>query len=244
MTVHTAHGTWVIPPHRAVWIPAGVEHRVEMFGRVSVRTVFFNTNATPDPPLRCVAVNVSPLLRELVLHAVRINVLRRRLGSQRRLARVLLDQIDAVHTTPLQLPLPRDLRARRAAEILVAHPDRGWPLDEVARRAGASKRSLERLFHRETGMTLGRWRQRARLIHSLRLVASGHPVTQVALAVGYRSPSAYISAFRRELGATPGRYFEPGRQPEGRGRSASDKLGRLDGQGDAAGTGPARGRGV
>lgn len=213
MTVRTVHGTWVVPPHRAVWIPAGIEHAVEMFGRVSVRTVFFKTSLTQDPPTRCLAVNVSPLLRELILHAMRLNVLRRDVAAQRRLAHVLLDQLDAVGAAPLQLPWPSDPRARRAAELLVTHPDRDWRLDEVSRQAGASKRSLERIFRRETGMTLGRWRQRARLIHSLRLVASGQPVTQVALAVGYRSPSAYVSAFRRVLGATPGRYFEPGWQP-------------------------------
>ena len=213
MTVGTAHGTWVVPPHRAVWIPAGVRHEVEMFGRVSVRTVFFKTSITRNTPTRCLAVNVSPLLRELVLRAMRLNVLRDNIASQRRLAHVMLDQIDTLEAAPLQLPWPRDHRGRRTAELLVTHPNRDWGLDEVSRQAGASKRSLERVFRRETGMTLGRWRQRARLIHSLRLVASDQPVTQVALAVGYRSPSAYVSAFRRTLGATPGRYFDMERQP-------------------------------
>lgn len=78
------------------------------------------------------------------------------------------------------------------------------------KRAGGSKRTLERLFGDETGLSLGRWRQRMRLIESLRLLAEGLSVTRVALEVGYRSPSAYVSAFRRELGTTPGRYFANG----------------------------------
>jgi len=107
-----------MPPHRAVWIPAGVEHAVDMFGRVSVRTVFFKTSLTQDPPTRCLAVNVSPLLRELILHAMRLNVLRREVASQRRLTHVMLDQLDTLRAAPLQLPWPSDRRARRAAELL------------------------------------------------------------------------------------------------------------------------------
>jgi AraC-like DNA-binding protein len=145
-------------------------------------------------------------MRELVLHAVRLGMLRQSIPSEARLARVVVDQLETLPTVPLQLPMPRDDRARRAAERLLLDP--GEPIDEAARVAGASKRTLERLFRSETAMTLGRWRQRLRLIEALRLLAAGQPVTRVALDVGYDSPSAFITAFRRELGTTPGRYFE------------------------------------
>jgi AraC-like DNA-binding protein len=209
MTVVTSQGTWVVPPHRAVWIPAGVAYGVRMSGRVSVRTLFFRPRMRGQLPRTCAALNVSPLVRELVLHASRRNTLRRDLPADRRLARLLLDQLATLPAEPLQLPMPRDARARQAAEVLLADPGGRSGLHEVARAAGASKRTLERVFLRETAMTLGRWRRRLRLVEALRLLAEGHAVTRVALDVGYETPSAFISAFRRELGRTPGRYFGP-----------------------------------
>ena len=206
MTVVTDQGTWVVPPHRAVWIPAGVAHSIRMSGRVTVRTLFFRPRRRGRLPRSCAALNVSPLVRELVLHACRLNTLRRDVAGDRRLARVLLDQLATLPAEPLQLPMPADARARAAAEVMLADPG-GPPLDDVARAVGASKRTLERAFLRETAMTLGRWRRRLRLVEALRRLAEGHAVTRVALEIGYETPSAFVSAFRRELGRTPGRYF-------------------------------------
>jgi AraC-like DNA-binding protein len=207
MSVHTSRGTWVVPAHRAVWIPAGVEHRIQMSGRVSVRSLFFVAGFARRMPRECLAVNVSPLVRELVLHTIRVGMLRATEPQEERLAQVILDHLETLPEMPLQLPMPRDPRAREMAERLCASPGEGRSLDELAYGVGASKRTLERLFLRETAMTLGRWRQRLQLIEALRQLAAGRAVTGVALAVGYDSPSAFITAFRRELGTTPGRYF-------------------------------------
>jgi AraC-like DNA-binding protein len=92
------------------------------------------------------------------------------------------------------------------AAVLRANPSDPRPLAEIVGR-GASLRTIERLFQVETGMTFGRWRQQLRLVEALRLLAVGEPVTSVALDVGYESPSAFVSAFRRTFGVTPGRYF-------------------------------------
>jgi AraC-like DNA-binding protein len=179
-----------------------------MSGRVALRTLFFRPRLRPRGlPRTCAALNVSPLVRELVLHASRRNTLRRDVAADRRLARLVLDELVALPAAALQLPLPADPRARRAAALLDADPSGPPVLDAIAHAAGASKRTLERVFLRETAMTLGRWRRRLRLVAALRLLAEGHAVTRVALDVGYQSPSAFISAFRRELGTTPGRYF-------------------------------------
>lgn len=207
MTVETPEGAWVVPPHRAVWIPAGITYGVRMSGRVSVRTLFFRPRLRGRLPGTCTAVEVTPLVRELVLHAAQQNTMRRADPAARRLARLLLDLLAALPAQPLQLPMPTDPRARKAADLLLAEPGERPPLAQVARTAGASGRTLERLFLEETGMTLGRWRRRLRLVEALRLLAGGEPVTRVALDVGYATPSAFVSAFRRELGRTPGRYF-------------------------------------
>lgn len=212
LSVQTSDGTWVVPPHRALWIPAGMRHEVEVFGRVSLRTLYFPAGMARAMPRRSRAVNVTPLLRELVLHASRLSVLRRDVPEQARLGRVILDQLHPAGQAPLQLPRPTDPRAIAAVRLLNRGDRAGtrMSLEEAARRAGASKRTLERLFLAETHMTLGRWRQRCRLVHALRLLASGSSVTEVALEVGYNTPSAFISAFRRQLGTTPGRYFDAG----------------------------------
>jgi AraC-like DNA-binding protein len=210
LTVHTTQGSWVVPPHRAVWIPAGVRHRLDMSGRVAVRTLYLSRALARGLPARCEAVNVSPLLRELVLEVVRLGLLRREVPAHARLARVVVDQLGTMPAVPLQLPMPLDPRARQVAERLLADPG-GETLAGAAARAGASGRTIERAFRRETGLTLGRWRQRARFIEAMRRLAGGAPVTRVALEVGYESPSAFVSAFRRQLGTTPGRYF--GRPP-------------------------------
>lgn len=209
MSVHADDGTWIVPPHRAVWIPRGVAHRVEMAGRVALRMLFFRAGIARDLPRSCRAVNVSPLLRELILHATRLGLLQRTVASEARLARVILDQLHALPQVPLQLPSPRDERARRASELLTDRRDADEPpaVADVVRHSGASKRTLERLFRKETHMTLGRWRQRERFVRALRLLAEGHAITQVALEVGYANPSAFVSAFRRQMGTTPGRYF-------------------------------------
>jgi len=133
--------------------------------------------------------------------------------ADRRLAHVILDQLETLPAEPLQLPMPRDPRARKAAERLQADPGDPSSLAEAARATGASKRTLERLFLEETHMTLGRWRLRLRLLEALRLLAEGHSVTRVALDVGYQSPSAFVSVFRRELGTTPARYFRSSDPP-------------------------------
>ncbi len=208
MTIATDVGAWVVPPHRAVWIPARTEHSVHMTGRVVVRTVFLRPALSRGRmPRACRAINVSPLLRELVLHATEVGVLRRDVPAHGRLARVIVDQLDALPIVPLQLPMPRDARARRAAALVSEDPGGDDVLARAASAAGTTRRTLERLFVAETEMTLGRWRQRARLIAALRMLGQGAPVTSVALDVGYSTPSAFIAAFRSELGTTPGRYF-------------------------------------
>jgi AraC-like DNA-binding protein len=207
MTVVTAHGAWIIPPHRAVWIPAGVAHSVRMSGRVQVRTLFFRTRLSAGRlPRECVALNVSPLARELILYAAEKNTLKRNAPADRRLARLLVDQLEQLPGAPLQLPMPQEPRANKAARLLIEQRP-GARLAEIAKLTGASVRTLERVFLKETAMTFGRWSRRARLAEALRLLAEGMSVTQVAAMVNYQTPSAFIAAFRRELGKTPRGYF-------------------------------------
>lgn len=208
MTVTTGPGAFVVPPQRAVWMPAGTEHRVESRGPWSMRTLLIRDSAAPGMPDRPRVVTVTPLLRELILALVAGPQDYPPEGPQARLAAVALDLIRTLPVAPLHLPMPSDTRLRRITAHLLADPAEPRGLEHWAGEAGASARTLARLFASETGMGFREWRQQARLLRALELMASGAPVTTVALDVGYDSPSAFIAMFRRALGVSPTKYFE------------------------------------
>jgi AraC-like DNA-binding protein len=172
-----------------------------------MQSIYVAADVSGSLPRACCAVNVSPLLRELMVHIAAPEMQSRSEAVRGRLLGVLLDQLEALPTIPLQLPLPRDPRALRVAEWIRGHAEEPALLKQVARRSGASVRTLERLFLAETGMTFGKWRQQLRLLNALRELAKGRSVTDVALEVGYDSPSAFIAMFRGALGTTPTKYF-------------------------------------
>jgi len=207
MTVTTDDGTFVIPPERAVWVPGGTEHSILMSGQVTMRTVYIDALGEPSLPTCCAVVIVAPLLRELIWRAVAMDPLYPLGGPEERLMEVLVDEVRSIEQTALHLPIPSDPRLRRVTDALEANPadDRG--LTDWAVEAGASPRTLDRLFRQETEMSFSAWRQQLRLLRALEQLASGTPVTEVALALGYESTSAFIAMFRRALGDTPGRYF-------------------------------------
>jgi AraC-like DNA-binding protein len=143
----------------------------------------------------------------LILSMVELRDLNLRVAAHAHLVSVLLDQLQVMESDAIHLPLPRDGRAKRVAALLREQPADRRPLNELAKLAGASKRTLERLFKRETGLGFGKWRQQLRLGHALGRLAAGEAVSNVALEVGYESTSAFILAFRMTFGQTPGQYF-------------------------------------
>jgi len=146
-------------------------------------------------------------MREVLRRAFQLDTLDRRIREQRNLIEVLLDQLETLPLTTIDLPMPRDTRAVRVAARIRSTPDAANALAEVARDAGASARTIERIFRAETGLSFGAWRQRARLARALQLLADDVTVTQAAMSVGYDSVSAFVAAFRRTIGTTPGKYF-------------------------------------
>jgi AraC-like DNA-binding protein/quercetin dioxygenase-like cupin family protein len=210
MTVSAVKSIWVVPANRAVWIPENVPHSISISGEVAMRTLYFKPRLVKTLPEHCCVVNVSSLFQELILHACKLGTLDIRSEQQRHLVEIIIDQMERIETVPLNLPGLTDLRAKRVAEILVRDPGSQRTFAQISRSCGASKRTVERLFLHETGMTLGRWRQQLRLFAAIRRLAEGDKVTHAALEVGYSTPSAFISAFKKQLGTTPRSYFGRG----------------------------------
>jgi hypothetical protein len=149
MTVHTGNGTWVVPTLRAVWIPEAVPHTISMSGMVAMRTLYLKARLATSMPRDCCVVNVPPLLNELILQACKCGSLSARVAAHRHLIDVIVDQLKAVQTVPLQLPTLHDPRAQRLAEILTADPGNRQSLARVCRTVGASGRTVERLFRKK-----------------------------------------------------------------------------------------------
>jgi len=207
MTLRTRQGVWVVPPLRAMWIPADTPHSVTTSGQVSMRTLYLLPRLGRALPSRCFVMNVSGLLRELILHACQFSRLHKRVVRERRITDILLDQLQSVECVPLQLPRPSDARAVRVARIFFANPADPRTLTKICKACGASKRTIQRLFLNDTRMTFAKWRQQLRLIHAMQLLGSEAKVTTAALESGYSSTSAFISMFRKQLGTTPTRYW-------------------------------------
>ena len=173
MLIATREGSWAVPPQRAVWMPGGVTHEIRMAGDVAMRTLYVRGDAAARlaPTVRVLAV--SPLLRELILRACALPLSYDEAGPAGRLMTLILDEIAALPTVALDLPLPRDARLGRICRALSAEPGATRTLSDWGREAGASPRTLARLFVKETGLTFAAWRQQARLLAATAMLGGG-----------------------------------------------------------------------
>jgi AraC-like DNA-binding protein len=203
LQVFTESGSWIVPPLRGVWLPAGVAHSHRAHGHTELLSLAFDAAADPFGDSQPTVVAVSPLMREVILTLTGATPLAPR--SRELLELVALDQLQRVSSLPLQLPQPRDDRLVRVAEQLTADPSDTSTLAQLGHEVGASERTLSRLFRRDTGMSFPQWRTQLRLHHAQVLLAEGESVTATAHACGYRSTSAFIDAFRDAYASTPGR---------------------------------------
>lgn len=207
MTVTTADFSLTVPPQRAVWVPPEVDHALQCVGPVSLRTLYVDPGEASLPAV-CRVVEVSKLLRELILAAAAIPVLYDEAGRDGRLIALLLDEIVRTPITPLSVPMPQRRSLARICRSMLDDPSQDAGLDRWASAAGMSRRNFTRAFREETGMAFTAWVRDVRLLKALSLLAVGHSVTEVAFDVGYGSASAFTEMFSRTLGRSPSRYVE------------------------------------
>ena len=210
LQVRTDNARLVVPPHRAVWIPPGLMHRVESTPDACIRSLYIDPSLVlwADPGCRVIAVDA--LLRELIRAFGEVPVEYDCDGPDGRLAEVLLDRLRQAEQLDLVLPQPRDPRLRALCRQATARPWAEIGLGEASRKAGVSEKPFSRLFLKETGMTFRTWRQRMRLVSALPALERGERVTDVALACGYESLSAFSAAFGKLFGLSPGELARGG----------------------------------
>lgn len=220
--ITAGHSTYLVPAWRAVWIPPRIEHLVSAVETAELRTLYVHQGAGDIGPgvgpaqqdawRTCRVLEVSPLLRELVLqmdieadsaHKPDAALLER----EHRLGQLALDELRRAAPLRLGIDLPQDKRLRALCEAVLADPMRHGLLDGWAREAGASARTVARLFRQQLGTSFGPWRQQVLLARALALAAQGKPMAVIAADLGYASPSAFSAMVRRSVGAPPSRFF-------------------------------------
>lgn len=208
MVVRAADGQWIVPPTRGLWIPADTTHAIRMVGEVLMRTAYIRSDAAPLLPGHCVVLQISPLLRELILAAIDMPLPYDGNSRSGHLAQLLLDELQQMPSLPLFLPMPIDMRLRTICDAISDTPGDNTTVNAWARRLDVDPKTIQRLFQRETGMTFGQWRTQARLLMALERLAAGDRVLDVALDLGYESPSAFATMFRKQFGVAPSQFFK------------------------------------
>ena len=208
ITVFTDQGDWVVPPGRAIWVPAGLPHAMCMRGPVTMLNAYIMPTDQQRLALAedCQVLGVSELLRQLLEQAAQVPTA---LGERDEyLLGLLLHEIARMPKLALNAPLPREPRLAKICRRLLDQPSLEIAIDEMAQDAGMSRRTFTRLFRQHTGVSFVEWRQQACLLAAIVRLGNGESVTRVATELGYSSPSAFATVFRRALGESPSRYFQ------------------------------------
>lgn len=202
--VTVGNNVWIVPPQRAIWIPPQATHEVTTLEKARLRALYVHADTAPFRGEQCEVLDVSTLLRELIVALALADA-----GSSREslLAALILEEMGHAATLPIRVALPDDKRLKLLCEKLIAEPGAPLTLDEWAGQVGASARTLARLFEKELGMSFGQWRQQVRLAHAAPLITRGLPLSQVAAELGYASQSAFSAMFKKTFGQSPSAFF-------------------------------------
>ncbi|HEX2827981.1 MAG TPA: helix-turn-helix transcriptional regulator [Burkholderiales bacterium] len=209
MSVRTHRRTWMVPTSRALWVPARTVHEIQMHGTVEMRSVYLADAAAAAMPNDCVVLEVTPLLRELVVRAAALPPGYDENGDDGLLMRLLVAEMRKLPQCSLDLPLPESEDLVQLCERILEDLSTRRTCAGDAHDMQTSSRTLYRRFLKETGITFARWKHQARLLESVQRLAQGAPVTAVALDLGYESASAFSTMFRRSLGVSPRGFVTP-----------------------------------
>ena len=204
MRIGTSEDSWVVPPDRAVLMPASVEHSIEICGDVEMRTLYIASSRSSEIKV----LMVSPLLRELITALASEPMDFSGNCRAEKIAELITTELATAMALPLNIPLPRDIRLQKVCQQLLTDPSTVMSLEELSERTGASPKTITRLCKTDLGMTFSVWRRRVRFSKAFELLDSNHSIKEVASKCGYESPSAFAFAFKKEFGASPTDFRE------------------------------------
>ncbi|HEX4408599.1 MAG TPA: helix-turn-helix transcriptional regulator [Xanthobacteraceae bacterium] len=207
MMVETQYGRWIVPPDRAVWIPAGMVHNLAMIGSVTTMTIWSEPNAIADLPENCQVVDMSPLMRSLLAAAIDVEPEYELGGRDGTLMMLLLHELKSLSPLGLSLHFPKHNRLAVRCREFLKEPNPRATIESWSESLNMSRRTFTRLFRKETGQSFAQWRQQACLFAALPRLAAGEPITQIAYDLGYESPTAFATMFKRLQGVPPTQYF-------------------------------------
>jgi len=206
VAVTTPAGSWILPPQKAVWLPAGLTHETAMLTAVRITSLHVRP-AARWRAVPCKAIEIRPLLRELILALEAIDPGAAAGRRDALLVELIGEEIEAAEGGASPIPMPAEPRLKRLCEQVVADPSLSAGFEELARAAGGSTKTLARLFDRELGMSFRRWRELVQVEGALAHFAEGRPAKVVAAELGY-TPSALTVMLRRRTGLTPQAWRE------------------------------------
>jgi AraC-like DNA-binding protein len=205
--VHTPQGAWMAPPACAIWTPAGMPHAVRMLDTAGMRVLLLIDPArwrTPDDRSRVIAV--SPLLRALLEAAVLVPEQYDRTGRDGHFMELLVGEVERAEVLPLAVPFPTSPALAAKCRAFVERPSPHDTIDSWSTELQMGRRAFTRSFRRETGMSFAEWRRQACLLTAIPRLDAGDSVTRVASDLGYESPAAFATMFKRLVGVAPSRY--------------------------------------
>lgn len=195
---------WIVPPLRGIWVSAGLVHEVAVLENARLRTLHILADIAPFRAQECLVLDVSPLLRELMLA---LACAESSLSREAQLSAMLLNELEHANRIPMGITLPADRRLRKLCESLIADPSLTLTLKEWAQSVGASERTLARVFQKDVGVGFVQWRQQIRIMHAAIMIAQGHPLSLVSAELGYASQSAFSAMFKKAFGQSPSDFF-------------------------------------
>lgn len=206
MVVSTDRGSWIVPPQQGLWVPGGVEHGFHMVGSVITRSVYIEPEVACGLPAGCRVLEISGLLRQLLIEAVDILVAYDEGSRGEAIMNLLLLELRAAPSHVLAVPFPTHAGLALRCRGFLEDPSPHGTIDEWAAGLAMSRRAFTRLFRRETGLSLAEWQRQAAVLQAIHKITDGEPITSVALDLGYASPAAFTGMFKRVIGMPPGRY--------------------------------------
>ncbi|MBV1908810.1 MAG: helix-turn-helix transcriptional regulator [Kangiellaceae bacterium] len=208
MKVEVPGANFIIPPERAIWVPCSTLHTVSTKFGLSFRSLYVDNLYSTRLPQVPTAINVNKLLRELILNITLWPDDYVLTQKKSRHIQFLLDQIEDAIQVPLSLTMPTDRRVLKITDFICEMPSDNTTLQQWSKSVGATPRTINRIFQKETQMGFIEWRQRLRLLYSFERIEKGDKISSLALDLGYDSSSAFITMFKKHMKVSPKQYFK------------------------------------